>query len=193
MPPPELSCVSTPPTIDGNFSVLEWGNTPLFQFQPENNGSRLVQVYFVRDATHLYMAFLINDQTQDPSDSLRIYFDTTNNGGDPDTSDRAFQIGRDGSLQISAGIGSNSDGNGWNPGYTSDNWNAAVGEGAGQQWVAEVEINAAAEMGALTDLFGMMVQVIYTGEMAVWPEDSDTLNANTWQDVQNISCPANGE
>lgn len=191
MPPPELSCVSTPPTIDGNFSVLEWGNTPLFQFQPENNGSRLVQVYFVRDATHLYMAFLINDQTQDPSDSLRIYFDTTNNGGDPDTSDRAFQIGRDGSLQISAGIGSNSDGNGWNPGYTSDNWNAAVGEGAGQQWVAEVEINAAAEMGALTDLFGMMVQVIYTGEMAVWPEDSDTLNANTWQDVQNISCPAN--
>jgi hypothetical protein len=48
----------------------------------------------------------------------------------------------------SAGIGSNSDGLTWNPGYTSDNWNAAVGEAAGQQWVVEIEINAAAEMGA---------------------------------------------
>jgi hypothetical protein len=41
MPPPEISCVDTPPTIDGVFDILEWGSTPLFQFQPENNGSRL--------------------------------------------------------------------------------------------------------------------------------------------------------
>jgi eukaryotic-like serine/threonine-protein kinase len=191
MPPPEIGCTNTPPTIDGVFDITEWGSTPLFQFQPENNGSRLVQVFFMRDATHLYLAFLINDQTQEPSDSLRLYFDTTNNGGDPDTSDRAFQIGRDGSTQIAAGIGSNSDGLNWNPGYTSDNWDAAVGEAAGQQWVVEIEIDAAAEMGALTNLFGMMVQVLYTGEMATWPEGASTINANTWQDVQNAVCPAN--
>jgi eukaryotic-like serine/threonine-protein kinase len=189
MPPPEIGCTDTPPTIDGIFDILEWGSTPLFQFEPENNGSRRVQVFFVRDATHLYLAFLINDETVDPSDSLRVYFDTTNNGGDPDTSDRFFQIGRDGSLEIAAGIGSNSDGLNWNLGYTSNNWNAAVGEAAGQQWVVELEIDASAEMGSLADPFGMMVQVLYTGEMAVWPEGASTVNANTWQDVQNVVCP----
>ena len=188
VPPPELSCTDTPPTIDGLFDITQWGNTPLFQFQPENNGSRLVQVYFMRDATHLYLAFLINDETEDPSDSLRLYFDTTNNGGDPDTADRAFQIGRDGSLQIAAGIGSNSDGMNWNPSYTSDNWNAAVGETAGQQWVVEIEVDAAVEMGALTNPFGMMIQVLYTGEMATWPDEAEINNADTWQDIQNAVC-----
>jgi eukaryotic-like serine/threonine-protein kinase len=188
MPAPELSCVDTPPTINGVFDITEWGSTPLFQFQPESNGSRRVQVFFVRDATNFYLAFLINDPTQDMTDSLRLYFDTTNNGGDPDTSDRAFQIGRDGSQEISAGIGSNSDGLNWNPNYTSDNWQAAIGETAGQQWVVEMEINVAAEMGALTDPFGMMVQVLYTGELATWPEGAASTNASTWQDVRNVAC-----
>jgi serine/threonine protein kinase len=188
MPAPELSCVETPPTIDGVFDITEWGSTPLFQFQPENNGSRLVQVFFVRDATNLYLAFLINDPTAEPSDSLRLYFDTTNNGGDPDTSDRAFQIGRDGSAEIAAGIGSNSDGQNWNPNYTSNNWQAAIGEATGQQWVVEMEINAAVEMGALTDPFGLMVQVLYTGELATWPEGASSINADTWQDVRNAVC-----
>lgn len=165
----------------------------LAQFQPEGNSSRQVQVYFVRDATHLYLAFLINDPTNDPSDSLRLYFDTTNNGGDPDTSDRAFQIGRDGSTNISAGIGSNSDGQNWNPGYSSDNWEAAVGETPGDQWVVEVAIHAAVEMGALADIFGLMVQVLYTGEMATWPDEANFINADTWQPIQNVTCPANGD
>jgi eukaryotic-like serine/threonine-protein kinase len=189
MPPPEIGCTDTPPTIDGNFDISEWGSTPLFQFQPENNGSRLVQVFFMRDASHLYLAFLINDETVDPSDSLRVYFDTTNNGGDPDTSDRFFQIGRDGSLEIAAGIGSNSDGLNWNLGYTSNNWDAAVGEVAGQQWVVEIEIDASVEMSSLADPFGMMVQVLYTGEVALWPEGANTIDADTWQDVRNAVCP----
>ncbi len=192
LPPLEIGCVATPPTIDGVFDILQWGSM-VAQFQPEDNGSRQVQVYFVRDATHLYLAFLINDPTSDPSDSLRLYFDTTNNGGDPDTSDRAFQIGRDGSTNISAGIGSNSDGQNWNPGYTSNNWEAAVGETAGDQWVVEVAIHAAVEMGALADVFGLMVQVLYTGEMAVWPDDASFVDADTWHPIQNVTCPANGD
>lgn len=192
LPPLEIGCVDTPPTINGVFDILEWGDM-LAQFQPEGNSSRQVQVYFVRDATHLYLAFLINDPTNDPSDSLRLYFDTTNNGGDPDTSDRAFQIGRDGSTNISAGIGSNSDGQNWNPGYSSDNWEAAVGETPGDQWVVEVAIHAAVEMGALADIFGLMVQVLYTGEMATWPDEANFINADTWQPIQNVTCPANGD
>jgi hypothetical protein len=184
-----LTCTDTAPAIDGVFQITEWGNEPLFSFQPVNSPSRLVQVYSVRDSQNLYLAFLINDESNNASDSLRLYFDTTNNGGDPDTADRFFQIARDGTMAVWAGIGSNTDTRTWNSEYSSGNWEASIGEPGSNQWVVEMEIDILAEMSALADPFGLMVQVLYTGDLATWPEGGLSNVADTWQDVDNADCP----
>lgn len=183
-----LTCIGTPPLIDGVFNPAEWTNAPLIQFSPPDNNSDIVQVYFVRDATNLYLAFLINDPTTDLTDAMRLYFDTTGNRGDPDTANRFFFVVRDGTAQVQAGIGSNSDGNIWDTNYTSSNWTAELGGQPGQ-WVVELQINAAAEMAALSNPFGMMMQVLYTGDLAVWPQGGGSNSPSTWQFVNNVSCP----
>lgn len=188
LPNPVLTCVSTPPLIDGTFNPAEWPNAPLIEFLPPDNNTDLVQVYFVRDTVNLYLAFLINDPTTDDSDAMRLYFDTTGNRGDPDTADRFFFVVRDGTAQVQAGIGSNSDGNIWDTNYTSSNWTAELGSQPGQ-WVIELQINASAEMAALANPFGMMMQVLYTGDLAVWPEGGGSNSPSTWQFVNNVSCP----
>ncbi len=188
LPNPVLTCIGTPPLIDGIFNPAEWTSSPLIQFLPPDNSSDLVQVYFVRDAGNLYFAFLINDPTTDNTDSLRLYFDTTGNRGDPDTADRFFFVVRDGTKAVQAGIGSNSDGNIWDTNYTSSNWTAEMGSQPGQ-WVIEMQINAAAEMAALGNPFGMMMQVLYTGNLATWPQGGGSNSPSTWQFVNNVSCP----
>ena len=188
MPNPVLSCINTPPLIDGIFNPVEWPNTPLIEFYPPDNNTDLVQVYFVRDASNLYLAFLINDPTTDASDAMRLYFDTTGNRGDPDTADRFFFVVRDGTAQVQAGIGSNSDGNIWDTNYTSSNWTAELGSQPGQ-WTIEMQINASAEMAALGNPFGMMIQVLFIGDLAVWPQGGGSNNPSTWQFVNNVSCP----
>lgn len=174
--------------IDGNFQVAEWTPAPLIQFFPAENPSNLVQVYFTRDGGHLYLAFLMNDATENASDSLRIYFDTTNNGGDPDTADRFFQIARDGTMFVQAGEGSNIDGLNWNSGYSSGNWSAVLTT-TSNQWVVEMQIDAAAEISSLSNPFGAMFQVLTTGTVATWPPGADGLAPNSWQDVANVLCP----
>jgi hypothetical protein len=187
---PGLACVLTPPVIDGVLNVgSEWPATPLFTFQPAVTGpERIVRVYAVRDASRLYFGFLINDAAAEATDSIRLYFDTTNNGGDPDTADRFFQVARDGSRLLWAGIGNNLDGQMWNSNYTSTNWTAAVGEAGNGQWVVELQIDAVAEMGALGDPFALMAQVLYTGDLASYPSTASPDQANTWQDIDNILC-----
>ena len=101
---------------------------------------------------------------------------------------RFFQIGRDKSLSIWAGIGSNSDGQNWNSSYTSSNWTAVTGEPGGNQWVVEMSVDVA-ELNALANPFGLMAQVIYTGDLATWPEGAVGTNPTTWQDVNNVVCP----
>lgn len=187
LPNPVLTCVSTPPLIDGTFNPAEWPGSPLIQFLPPNNSTDLVQVYFVRDAANLYLAFLINDPTTDATDAMRLYFDTTGNRGDPDTADRFFFVVRDGTAQVQAGIGSNSDNNVWDTNYTSSNWTAEIGGQTGQ-WVIEMQINQAAEMGSLSNSFGMMIQVLYTGNLAVWPAGGGSNSPSTWQFVDNSTC-----
>jgi len=186
---PSLSLACLPINVDGIFKVSEWPIGPLFQFQPPDNTDRLVQVYFGRQATQFYLAFLINDEAFNASDSLRLYFDATGNGGDPDTADRFFQIGRDGSLEVWAGVGSNSDRRNWNADYDSNNWTAVIGEPGGEQWVVELELDIAAEMSEIANPFGMLVQVLYTGDLASWPETGVTNDATTWQSVNDITCP----
>ena len=157
-------------------------------FTSTSNPADAVEVYLVQDASNLYMAYLINTAMVGTNDSVQVYFDTLRNGGDPDTADRAFIMGRDGSMAIEAGLGSNSDGFAWDSGYSSTNWNAAVSEGSGQ-WVVEMEIIKSAEMGALTDPYAMLVQVVFAAGTASWPEDGDVNSATTWQGVGNPICP----
>jgi hypothetical protein len=190
-PPPALtlSCVSGAPIIDGVFNLgLEWPGAPLYQFQPAGNPDRLVQVFFVRDAGRFYLAFLINDDTPDPTDSLRLYFDPLNNGGDPDSADRFFQITRDDARSLWAGIGTNTDLQEWNSNYTSTNWAAAIGETGADQWVIEMQIDVTAEMPALGDIFSTMTQVQYTGDLATWPASAVAGNTATWEDIGNVLC-----
>ena len=187
---PGLVCIPVAPVIDGVLSAGEWPAQPTFTFQPTVSGaSRLAQVFAVRDAGRLYMAFLINDAAAEPTDSVRLYIDTTNNGGDGDTADRFFQVARDGTRLLWAGIGSNADGQEWNSNYTSSNWTAAVGEPGNGQWVVEMQIDAVAELGALADPFGLMAQVLYTGDLASYPATAASSQANTWQDIDNVLCP----
>lgn len=159
------------------------------QFQPGGNPAHLVQVYFSRDANNLYLAFLVNDNTPDATDSVRLLFDATNNGGDPDSADRYFQIGRDGTTAVSTGIGSNSDTQLWNSGYVSPNWLSAISGQTEPQWVVEVQITATNELPALTNPFAVMIQVLYTGEIIAWPEGAVSALLDSWQDVNNVVCP----
>jgi eukaryotic-like serine/threonine-protein kinase len=187
---PALSCISNPPVIDGIPTIgTEWPGTPTFTFQPAVAGeARLVQVYAVRDAGRLYFAYIINDPVVESTDSVRLYIDTTNNGGDPDSSDRFFQITRDGFRLLWAGIGNNSDGQEWNSNYTSTNWTAAVSELGSGQWAVEMQVDAIAELGALTNPFGLMSQVVFTGDLATYPIGALSNQSNTWQDVANVLC-----
>ncbi|MCB8983948.1 MAG: protein kinase [Ardenticatenaceae bacterium] len=189
LPNPVVACLAAPPTLDGNYNPAEWPNAPQIQFQPEGNPAGLTQGFLGRNGNTLYMAWLINDTTVDPSDSLRLYFDTTRNMGDPDTADRFFQVVRDGTLTVQAGIGSNSDGQGWNASYSSGNWTAVLGEPGNNQWVVEMSIDVGAEMPALANPYGQMVQVLYTGQLATWPSGGISNNASTWQGVNWPACP----
>ncbi|PIE82427.1 MAG: hypothetical protein CSA11_00615 [Chloroflexi bacterium] len=188
MPNPEVACQETPPTIDGVFDITEWPASPQIQFSPEGNPSALVQGYLVRQGDNLYSAWLLNDVTDNPSDSLRLYFDTISNRGDPDTADRFFQVVRDETVTVQAGIGNNADGLNWNPGYTSSNWTAVIGEPGTNQWVVEMNIDVGLEMPSLSNPYGMMVQAL-SGELAIWPPDGDSVAADTWQGVDWPACP----
>ena len=148
----------------------------------------LVQVFIGRNGSNYYLAFLVNDNTPDNSDSVRVFFDTTNNGGDPDSADRYFQIGRDSTTAISAGIGSNTDTQTWDSSYSSENWAALIGNAGQPQWVIEMQVDAG-ELGALTDPFGLMLQVLYTGDITTWPAGATSSLLDNWQDVNNVTCP----
>ncbi|HRN67773.1 MAG TPA: protein kinase [Promineifilum sp.] len=192
-PPPAASlvCVPVPPVIDGSLSIgVEWPGTPLFTFQPAVVGpERIVRVYGVRTGTQLYFAYLINDNVKEASDAARLYIDTTNNGLDPDSADRMFQVNRNGDTLVWPGIGSNIDGQGWDATYSSPNWSSAVGEPGSGQWVVEMSINIAAELGTLADPFGLMAEVFYSGDTSAYPSAASSSQANTWQDIGNPACP----
>lgn len=189
-PVASLVCVLVPPVIDGSLNIgVEWPGTPLFTFQPAVAGpERIVRVYGVRDTNRIYFAYLINDAVNEDSDAARLYIDTTNNGGDPDTADRFFQVNRNGDTLIWPGIGNNLDGQGWNSTYSSSNWTSAVGEPGSGQWVVEMSIDAVAELGALANPFGVMAEVFYTGDTSFFPSTASSTQANTWQDIGNPFC-----
>jgi eukaryotic-like serine/threonine-protein kinase len=189
-PNPALVCTLQPPSIDGVMQIAEWGTRPLMTIFPENNISRAVQLYFLRDNTDLYLAFLIGDPGIGTDSAVHIYFDTTNQGGIPDTTDRAFSLFRNGTQLVRAGRGTPVNNDVWDPDYTSDNWDTAVGEPGGGRWVVEIAVNQAAEMPLLANPFGMMLEIRFDdGTLLVWPEEALASDAHTWQDVDNPTCP----
>ena len=89
---------------------------------------------------------LFNDPAVDSSDEMRLGFDVTLNGGDPDSSDCFFILRRDGTAEVGAGIGSNVDGLSWDSSYSSGSWTAVVGGGSAQ-WVVELENRSRRDAG----------------------------------------------
>ncbi len=188
-PPGSAALVCAPaPVIDGIFNPSEWPAAPFAQFSAASNPARRVEVYAVKNGASLYFAYLMNDPVADPSDQLRVQFDTLGNQGDPDASDRLLIVNRDGAWEVWAGIGSNSDIQLWDSTYSSSSWTVANSE-SGSQWVAEFQVNAAAGLPGLADPFGMMSQVNFVTALATWPAGADGNNASTWQPVGNPSCP----
>ncbi|MCP5095392.1 MAG: protein kinase [Chloroflexi bacterium] len=188
----QLTCTDSPPVINGMFDITEWPTSPIAQFAPDTAPENLVQVYFVRDETKLYMAFLINDDSVDATDSLRLYFDTIGNEGDPDTADRFYRITREGTVEIRAGRGNNSDTLEWGDPDEAFKpfWVTGFAGPGSSQWVVELEIDTVSDMAALGDPFGMMSTVLFTGELASFPELGDSNNPTTFHGVTNIVCPS---
>jgi hypothetical protein len=150
-----------------------------------------VQAYLSRDSGNYYVAYLINDPAVDANDAVRTGFDNdasgySSGGYDPDVSDRFFIVNRDGSGEVWAGIGSNTDSLSWDSSYSSSNWNYAVGESAAQ-WVVEMQI-AASELNLQT-LFGMMSQAQSGTSVATWPGVAFSNDPSTWQPINNANCP----
>jgi eukaryotic-like serine/threonine-protein kinase len=190
VPNPAIVCTLQQPLIDGVMQITEWGTRPLITFFPENDPVRVVQLYFLRDSTDLFLAFLIADPNAHPESAVHVYFDTTNQGGVPDTTDRAFSVFRNGTQRVQAGLAVPANNLYWDPTYTSDNWETAVGEPGAARWAAEIAINQAAEMPLMANPFGMMIEIQFSdGTLLIWPEDALSTNANTWQDVDNPTCP----
>ncbi len=186
-PSPAISCAGSPPAIDGVFQPSEWPASPMIQFSSPTNPARQVQLFFSKDSSNYFLAYLINDPVVNAGDTVRTGFDTNGTGGDPDALDRYFIVNRDGTSEVWAGVGSSSDSLLWDSSYAGTSWDAEVGESAGQ-WVIEMRISAL-ELVALANSFGMMSQAQSTVDVATWPEGADANSLETWQSVINSSCP----
>ncbi len=192
-PVPTIACAASPPNINGIFDPGEWPPSPIAQFSAATNPAFSVQAYLSKDGGNYYLAYLINDPAIDAGDTIRTGFDNdaggydSDTGGyDPDGFDRFFIVNRDGSSEVWAGIGSNTDSLAWDSSYTSSNLDVAVGESAAQ-WVVEMEF-AASELN-LQSLLGMMSQAQSGSNVATWPGVAFSNDPATWQPINNANCP----
>jgi serine/threonine protein kinase len=191
LPALELTCSSIPPDLDGSVTTLEWGIEPFLAFVPEQDNQRRVFVYGFRNAEKLYLAAVIGELTPDiDSDSFAIYFDTNDSSGDPDSADRLFYVGRNGTMSLWSGIGDNQDGETWEQLFDGQSWTAYTADVGTNSWSLEMEIDLAAEMPQILvgPSFGSLILVDFTGSQATWPEGADTTNTGTWQRVLSDSC-----
>ena len=133
----------------------------------------------------LFMAFSINDLQSGAAQVLTVYFDPDGSGGAPDNQDRAFWIGRDGTLR--SGVFSSS---GWTWLDNNENWSAAIFEGPNGMWTTELGINAALVMPAMLsgDDFGLSIYLGQDGQQGAWPDGAQPTNAGSWQLVNNDLC-----
>ena len=188
-PTPQLACIATPPVIDGTFTTSEWGEVALATFAVDGVATATATIYVVRDVDSIYVAFVIDDSSNQATDSASVLFDVAALGGDPDSSDRRIQITRDNTLALSSGIGTNSDGDLWDTTYVSTEWQHAIGEPDGTQWIVEISVNVTNEFAGFEDPFNMMARVLFNGEgLAVWPDGASSDQADSWQPVADTVC-----
>jgi hypothetical protein len=136
----------------------------------------------------MYMAFLMRDPSADVTDALKVFVDTLGDDGDPDVTDRFYQVTRDGISTLRAGRGTNNDGDEWEA-YTSTAWQSAVGALGPEMWVVEISVELSTEFPSLADPFGVMVQVLFSNEgLANYPSDGVTNSAGTWVRMNNTVC-----
>ena len=143
----------------------------------------------------LYFAFLIADPTRDAErDRIDLYLDSPPLEGDPAEGDRFIALGRDGSLVVRSGLGSNGDGRGWSEPIEADGILAAVSEPIGGGWSAEVAIDLATQLPSLVgdQGFGSLISVVLGDDTAVWPEAAETDDLATWVQLDNVSCVDGG-
>ncbi len=187
--PSALACAAAPPVLTDAFNAANWGNTPFSTFSLASNPARQTNIYFVHDANNFYIAIVVADDTVTANDSLAIYFDTDNNRGDPSAADRFFQFTRQPAGAIGRGIGTNSDSDFWESGYTSNEWEYQY-ELNPTNWIIKMRVNTETEMAALGGAFNMMAKVVFAGEdIASWPQLANSGDLTTWQGVINVTCP----
>lgn len=187
---PVLSCVETPPDIDGVRLLTEpWQELATVGVAGAPN--RLVVIYAAKTSTALYLAATVTTPGFNAADSVRFYLDVDNSGGDPNFSDRFFQIGRDGSRSVQAGAGTNSDGLLWDNVYTGADWEAAVSDAA-WGWTVEMRIGVQAETPALTASPRLAVQVLFAdaGLDPFWPAGAIAALSDNWRVLDNSAVCA---
>ena len=186
----ELSCSGTLPNLDGVVSAGEWGNTPMFSFAAGADATWLVDGYMTWVADQLFMAFVIDDDQTGAGELLSVFIDADGSGGEISNSDRAYGIGRDGTLSTGVVDDSGTDGSIWNWVEVNENWVAQNGDGPGGQWMLEIRINAALDAPQLLagNPFGLMISLGDDGSQGSWPEGGQEPQSGTWQAVSNDLC-----
>ncbi|MDX1664783.1 MAG: protein kinase [Candidatus Promineifilaceae bacterium] len=188
-PIPQLVCLSRPPVVDGDLENRPWAEALAFIYDSPDAPGRPIAVYLGKETAALYFAFVISDPQVDPTDGLRIYLDTNHNQGDPDEEDWLFIIEQDGDTAVERGIGDNDDNLLFEP-VTFDGWLAQVDTFGQSQWLVEIGIELEALDGIAdpANPFGMMFMVTFGDAVAVWPEDAELEELDTWAEIENPDC-----
>jgi hypothetical protein len=186
-----LACVLIPPLINGSIASQEWGTEPLAKFASNPTGDQEVNLYALHDSESLYISAFVEDLSWDPeSDAFAVFIDANENSGDPDVEDRRFEVGRNGTMTMWAGVGNNADGEHWAPSGNFGNWIAFFAELSDGSWSVELQINLASEMPQFLSRssFKTFVQVQHTENQSSWPDGAEGTNTTNWQQILIAPC-----
>ncbi len=185
LPTQSLFCQQLPPTLDGLVDLGEWNNATLGSMSV--NALSGADLFGLTDGSRLYFAFEVADETNEATDSVRLYLDLNGNGGDPDTADRQLLIGRDGTIQFSLGSGTNDDGNTWTLGTVAADWQISAVLDDGFIWSVEVSVPVSNPSAP----FGMMGEVLFTNAgLDEYPPGAVANTLSTWRFSQpQTPCP----
>jgi eukaryotic-like serine/threonine-protein kinase len=186
-PSPEMVCFPTAPLIDGQLTDAIWATASSVSFVPEGSQGRTMTLYLAQAGNERYLALAIADPTVDDTDEVRIFLDTNNNQGDPDSADRLYIIQRNGTAVVQPGVGTNRDQLTWEA-NASEEAAAGVAEAQGGYWIVELHLDPEA-VPTLANPFGIMLQITDGVTVFTWPEEANPFRADDWEPVANPSCP----
>ncbi len=185
LPTQSLICQPLAPAIDGVITGGEWDNASVGSMSVDALSG--ADLFGFTDGNMLYFAFEVADDTNEGTDSVRLYLDLNANGGDPDSADRQLLVGRDGVQQFSLGSGTNSDGNTWTLGSVPDDWEISAVADDGVIWSVEIGVPTSDTSAA----FGMMGETLFTNTgLAAYPSGAVGSTLSTWRFSQpQAPCP----